>query len=215
MSGTRLSALIPHPSSLAVEAAIRGRRSVRRYRPDPVSDEDLAAVLEAGRWAPSPHNAEPWRFVVLQTRDARVRLAMAMGRRWREDLGRDGLAADVIEAELRKSFRRITDAPAAIVVCLCADGLDAYPDGPRQQAELLMAAHSVGAAVQNMMLVAYGRGLATGWMCAPLFCPDVVADALGLPSNWIAQGLITAGRPEAWPEARERRPTADLVRRVE
>ncbi len=199
----------------AVETAIRGRRSVRRYRPDPVPEEELAVVLEAARWAPSPHNAEPWRFVVLGSREARARLATAMGDRWRRDLGRDSLAPTAIEAEIGKSYRRITEAPAAVVVCLCADGLDAYRDAPRQQAELLMAAQSVGAAVQNIMLVAFDRGLATGWMCAPLFCPEVVADALRLPKGWMAQGLITLGYPVAWPEARQRRPADELVRRVD
>ena len=201
--------------TVSVDDAIRGRRSVRRYRSDAVPQEDIAMVLEAARWAPSPHNAEPWRFAVLGSRLARSRLATAMGARWRGDLGRDGIAPEAIEAEIRKSFRRIVEAPAAIVVCLCAEGLDTYPDPWREQAEMLMAAHSVGAAVQNMMLMAYGRGLATGWMCAPLFCPDAVAAALELPADWIAQGLITLGYPVAWPEVRERRPADELVRRVE
>src|SRR5581483_2825555 len=194
-----------------VDRAIRGRRSVRSFRPDPISNNDLDAVLDAARWAPSPHNAEPWRFVVLRSRAAKDRLARAMGARWGEDLARDGWAPDAIEAEQRKSIRRIVEAPAGIVVCLTSEGLDAYPDAGRQRAELMMAAHSVGAAVQNMMLAAFARGLATGWMCAPLFCPDVVREALGLSADLNPQGLITIGYPVAWPKVRERRPTAELV----
>ncbi len=199
------------PIRVSIEQAIRGRRSVRRYRPDPVPDEDVSAVLDAARWAPSPHNAEPWRFVVLADRESRVRLAEAMGERWRADLAGDSVAPETIEAEVRSSFRRITGAPVAIVVCLTREGLDEYPDSARQQAELLMAAHSVGAAVQNMMLAAYDRGLSTGWMCAPLFCPDVVIAALGLPSDWIAQGLITLGYPAKSPDAAARGPLEKLV----
>lgn len=198
-------------SRFSVEQAIRGRRSVRRYRPDPVPDEDVSAILDAARWAPSPHNAEPWRFVVLADRDAKIRLAEAMGERWRADLAGDSVAPEMIEAELRKSVRRISGAPAAIVVCLTREGLDDYPDSARQQAELLMAAHSVGAAVQNMMLAAHDRGLATGWMCAPLFCPEVVVAALGLPSDWVAQGLITLGYAATSPEAPTRGPLDQLV----
>lgn len=201
----------PRGAAHPVGQAIEGRRSVRKYRAEPVSEANLSAVLEAARWAPSPHNAEPWRFVLLRTREAKERLALAMGSRWSEDLARDGLGAEAIAAELRQSHRRITEAPVAIVVCLCREGLDQYPDAARQQAELLMAAHSVGAAIQNMMLVAYERGLASGWMCAPLFCPDVVAEALGLPPDLVAQGLITLGYPVVWPEARQRRPMSELV----
>lgn len=196
---------------LAVEEAIRGRRSVRRYRPDAVPEADVWAVLEAARWAPSPHNAQPWRFVLLRGREGKERLAVAMGERWREDLARDGHDGEFIAGELRKSHRRIVGAPVVIVVCLCGDSLEQYPDTHRQQAEWLMAAHSVGAAVQNTMLAAYERGLATGWMCAPLFCPEVVVEALGLPGDWVAQGLITLGYPVAWPETSARRPIGELA----
>jgi F420 biosynthesis protein FbiB-like protein len=124
------------------------------------------------------------------------------------------MSAEAIERELRISRRRITEAPVVIVACLVDEGLDQYPDPKRQLAEQLMAAHSLGAAVQNVMVGAYTRGLATCWMCAPLFCPDVVVDALGLPSDFKPQGLITLGYAEAWPDARERRLMPELVREV-
>lgn len=195
----------------AVDAAIRGRRSVRAYRPDPIPEAELAEILDAARWAPSPHNAEPWRFTVVRGQDTRRRLAAAMGSRWAEDLARDGVAPEVIERELRESYRRITEAPTVIVVSLASDGLDTYPDARRQQAELLMATQSLGAAVQNIMLAAYVRGIATGWMCAPLFCPEIVVATLGLPPELTPQGLITMGYPRSWPPVRKRRPMRDLV----
>jgi F420 biosynthesis protein FbiB-like protein len=195
----------------AVDEAIHGRRSVRAYRPDPISEDDLMAILDAARWAPSPHNSEPWRFAVLRDPPAKERLVAAMGERWARDLRRDGVPPDVIDRELRESHRRITEAPVVVIVSLTAEGLDAYPDPARQRAELLMAAHSVGSAVQNIMLAAYARGIATGWMCAPLFCPDVVVAALGLPTELTPQGLITMGYPVSWPKLRKRRVMDDLV----
>jgi len=134
-----------------------------------------------------------------------------MGERWVEDLRRDGWSAEAIDKEVRKSHRRITEAPVVIVACLCAEGLDAYPDSQRQMAEYLMAAHSLGAAVQNIMVAAYARGLGTCWMCAPLFCPEVVVQALGVSNELKPQGLITVGYPMGWPEARQRRPMVELV----
>jgi nitroreductase len=56
-------------------ALFKGRRSIRRYRPDPVPDELLAQVLEAGQWAPSASNRQPWDFIVV--RDAEMRRAVA------------------------------------------------------------------------------------------------------------------------------------------
>jgi F420 biosynthesis protein FbiB-like protein len=194
-----------------VDQAIHGRRSVRAYRPDAVPEDDLAAILDAARWAPSPHNSEPWRFVVLRDPEPKERLARDMGDRWTADLARDGWTPEAIAAELDKSYGRITEAPVVVVVCLTSEGLDTYPDPARQQAELMMAAHSVGSAVQNMMLTAYARGLATGWMCAPLFCPEVVVRALGVSEELSPQGLITMGYPDAWPKLRKRRAMNDLV----
>ena len=194
-----------------VDAALHGRRSVRAYRQDPVPEDELAAILEAARWAPSPHNSEPWRFAVLHGLAPKERLAARMGERWAGDLLGDGIAPEVISRELAESRRRITEAPVVVIVSLVREGLDDYPDPARQLAEQMMAAHSVGAAVQNVMLAAYARGIATGWMCAPLFCPDIVVDALGLADDLTPQGLITMGYPVEWPKLRKRRPMDDLV----
>jgi nitroreductase len=55
--------------------AIRDRRSVRAFRPQPVEREKLEAILEAGRWAPSGKNTQPWRFVVVESAAKRAELA--------------------------------------------------------------------------------------------------------------------------------------------
>jgi nitroreductase len=59
----------------------------------------------------------------------------------------------------------------------------------------MMAAQSVAVAAQNILLMAHTEGLGACWMCAPLFCPDVVRAALSLPADWEAQALITVGFP--------------------
>lgn len=55
----------------AVLSAIRERRSVRKFTPEPVGREDLLAILEAGRWAPSGKNGQPWRFLAIGAGDPR------------------------------------------------------------------------------------------------------------------------------------------------
>jgi nitroreductase len=64
--GDDMSTTLPSPE--ATLELLRTRRSIRRYRPDPVPDEMLAQILEAGRWAPSASNRQPWRFVVVRDR---------------------------------------------------------------------------------------------------------------------------------------------------
>jgi nitroreductase len=60
-----------------VVKAIRERRSIRKYKSDPISDEDLNVVLQAGRWAPSASNKQPWHFVVVRDEQGREELAKA------------------------------------------------------------------------------------------------------------------------------------------
>jgi coenzyme F420-0:L-glutamate ligase/coenzyme F420-1:gamma-L-glutamate ligase len=190
---------------------IRGRRSVRAFRPEPLAREQIEAVLEAARWAPSPHGRQPWRFVVAQAAAAKERLAAAMGAEWRAQLALDGQDAATIEARFRKSHERITGAPVVIVPCLYLEELDVYPDPERQAAETTMAVQSLGCAVQNMLLAAYSMGFDGGWMCAPLFCQGAVRAALGLDDALHPHALIPLGYAAKEPARRPRRPLAELI----
>ncbi len=176
-------------------AVVRGRRSIRRYTPAPVSRAAIEHALEAARWAPSAHNRQPWRFAVVIDPAQRAGLAGAMGQRFRTDLLADGLSPDAVEAQVARSVQRITTAPALIAVFLSMRDMDYYPDERRQQAERTMAVQSTSLAVQNLLLALHIQGLGACWMCAPLFCPEVVRDALDVPADWEAQALITVGEP--------------------
>ncbi|MBI3762457.1 MAG: nitroreductase family protein, partial [Chloroflexi bacterium] len=174
---------------------IRSRRSIRRYTADRVSPEIVERLLTAAIWAPSAHNRQPWRFVVLTESGAKERLASQMGAHLRADRLADGDPPEVIERDAARSHARITGAPVVIVVCLTMAEMDHYPDTRRKKAEYLMAAQSVAMAVQNLILASHAEGLGACWMCAPLFCADTVQAALDLPDDWEAQAVITLGHP--------------------
>ncbi|QIN85071.1 TIGR03668 family PPOX class F420-dependent oxidoreductase [Rubrobacter tropicus] len=192
--------------------AIRGRRSVRRYLPKPVPEEAVGRVLEAARWAPSPHGRQPWRFAVVTKEETKSRLAGAMGGEWRSNLEMDGQDAQVVEKRLEGSRRRLFDAPVLVLICLYPEDLDAYPDPARQQSETTMAVQSLGAAAQNALLAAYDQGLDAGWMCAPLFAPEKVVEALGLDPKLVPHALLTLGYAEGDPPKRRgRTPLENLI----
>ncbi|HVB65102.1 MAG TPA: nitroreductase family protein [Nitrolancea sp.] len=205
----------PAPRDLTFEELLRGRRSVRRMRADPIPREIVHQVLEAARWAPSPHGTQPWRFVVLQSSVLRERLTDAMAESWQHNLSMDGQNADIVAKRLEGSRRRMLESPVIILVSLFTDDLDRYPDPARQESEITMAIQSLGACIQNMLLAAYRLGIDAGWMCAPLFCPDIVRDALELPDSHIPHALIPLGYAAADPRRRERRPLSELVTRWE
>jgi PPOX class probable F420-dependent enzyme len=193
----------------------RGRRSVRAFQQRAVPRAALETMIEAARWAPSPHGRQPWRFVVLTQDKPKQALAAAMGTDWRHVLEMDGQQAATIQLRLEKSHERIRTAPALILACLYLDDLDQYPDAGRQRAEEIMAIQSLGAAIQNMLLAAYAQGLDTGWMCAPLFTPETVREALSLDARLIPHALIPVGYEEHPPKRRPHRPIDELIVRFE
>lgn len=192
--------------------ALRGRRSVRRYLDKEVPPDSIEQVLEAARWAPSPHGRQPWRFALVTKDATKEKLADAMGEEWRSNLQMDGQPQEIVEKRLEGSRHRLLDAPVLVLLCLYLKDLDDYPDEVRQQDEATMAVQSLGAAAQNILLAAYGQGLDAGWMCAPLFCPGKVVEALGLDETLVPHALLTlgyaAGDP---PKRRNRRPIDELV----
>ena len=175
----------------------------------------LEEMIEAARWAPSPHGAQPWRFVVLTRPEAKRALAEAMGDEWRRTLAMDGEDEEIVARRLHLSRQRIEQAPALILACLYLADLDRYPDPDRQRAEEVMAIQSLGAAIQNMLLAAYSLGLDTGWMCAPLFAPQTVRAALDLDASLIPHALIPVGYKAAEPRRRPHRPASELIVRFD
>ncbi len=190
---------------------VRGRASVRSFDGRPVPRHLVRQILEAAAWAPSPHGRQPWRFAVVTNPERKKQLAEAMGDAWQYQLALDGDPPEVIAARREGSRRRVLEAPALIIPCLYTAVLDRYPDEERQQAEELMAVQSLGAATQNMLLMAYALGLDSGWMCAPLFCPDVVGAALGLPVDLPPHAMIAIGYRGREPRRRPRLPLDELV----
>jgi nitroreductase len=101
---------------------IRSRRSIRKYEPDPISEEEINKILEAGRWAPSADNSQPWRFIVLRSEEVRKKLA------------------DVLTWG-----RFLSQAPLGIAVTV-NPGASNHPveDGAAATQNMLLEAHSLG-----------------------------------------------------------------------
>ena len=190
---------------------LASRRSIRRYRLDPIPADVVRRLVQAAGAAPSAHNRQPWRYVVITDDAAKTALATAMGRRLAEDRARDGDDPEAIRLDVARSFTRITGAPVVILACLTLGEMDAYPDARRREAEFLMAVQSTAMATQNVLLAAHAEGLGACWLCAPLFCQETVRAALALPGDWQPQGLITLGHPQQPGKERPRKPLADIL----
>lgn len=191
---------------------IDARRSVRRYHSSAIGVDVVERLLAAASRAPSAHNRQPWRFAALNDMERKHALATAMGDKLRQDRAADGDTPDIIDADVARSYQRITQAPLVIVVFVDMTEMDRYPDDARNEAEYLMAVQSTAMATQNLLLAAQAEGLGASIMCAPLFCSDIVTGSLDLPSNWRAQMLLTIGAPVAPGRDRPRKPLDQIAR---
>jgi len=192
--------------SASVPAFIAARRSIRSFLPQPVPRGIVDGFVEAACNAPAPHHSRPWRWVVVDTAEAKAALADGMGARWREDLEADAVDPAQIDELVAASRAKILDAPTVVLGCLTWDGLDRYPDARRQQAEWGMALLSLGAAVENLMLAAADGGYASCWVAAPIFCPEAARDALGLDREGLPHAMVLVGIPDARDAGRPRPP---------
>lgn len=187
------------------------RRSIRIYRDEPVPVQLVNQLLTVAGQAPSAHNRQPWRWVVVATPDTRRALADAMAIDFGNDLRQDGIDSDTIEKMVTRSRQRIGGAPMLVLPCVTMEDMDTYPDPARQHHEWQMAVQSVALASQNLMLAAHAVGLGSCWICAPLFCAPTVQTALALPATWEPQAIITLGYPAAEGRVRPRKNIDDIT----
>jgi len=190
---------------------LRTRRSIRRFKPDPVPAEALERVLQTAAFAPSAHNDQPWRFAVLTSAENKSLLSETLAADFHRDLQMDGLPEADMQARLERSRRRINEAPVVIILCMDTSGMDDYPDAKRQQAEKTMAVQSVALAGLQLMLAAHAEGLGSVWTCGPLFAPKVVHSALNLPAAWQPQAMIFMGYPDETPKPKELKTISELA----
>jgi coenzyme F420-0:L-glutamate ligase/coenzyme F420-1:gamma-L-glutamate ligase len=186
---------------LGAADVLPARRTIRSFTTEQV---DLAAVnraIAAAITAPAPHHSEPWRFVVVASAEARIRLLDAMLEAWVADLRGDGFTEEQIARRTRRGLP-LREAPLVIVPCLETSAAHAYPDERRSRAEEAMFTVAMGAATQNLLVALAVENLGSAWISSALFCQDVTAAALDLPPGWRPMGAIAVGHPAGAPPHR-------------
>ena len=183
---------------MSLSDVIKKRRSIRKYLPRQVPNSIVKEVLAAAGWAPSAHNSQPWRFIVLADASVKRRLADAMADAWAKDLQRDGIT---VESDKRtERVERFATAPVLVLACLTVVDLRKFPDSERQMCERDLAVQSFGAALQNLLLAAHAKGLGACWFCAPAFCKETVRKILKIPDAVEPQAFVAMGYPAEKPK---------------
>ena len=188
-----------------LQALMQTQRAVRRLRTDPISADVLERILQAGAWAPSGGNVQPWRMVVVQ--DALVR--KGIGDLYRPQWAKYGAGSrkqlERLEGEAKARQARMLeaadhlgehlgDAPVILVFCFNPN-LMAITDANLGHPSVV-GGGSVYPAVQNVMLAARAEGV--GCVLTTLLCFEETAmkELLGIPDDWFTCGVVPLGYPE-------------------
>jgi len=191
---------------------LQTRRSVRRFKPDPVPDSVIQNILCTATYAPSAHNRQPWRLCVVTDLPVKSKLAEAMAIDFERDLTRDGVPPEKINLQIKRSKDRIIAAPVVILLCLDMSEMDSYPDEKRQYAERMMAIQSVAAAGLQLLLAAHAEGLGGVWVCSPLFAQETIQKTLNLSTSWEPQAMFFVGYPDEAPKIKVMKDLGSLVK---
>ena len=185
---------------------MRTRRSVRRFKQEPVPTPVVERILQTAAFAPSAHNLQPWRFVVVETIIAKEKLEKALTDKMRIDMAAQGSTHEEIDSRVERSFRRINEAP--VIILLCRDLTAIRKEEPEEH---IMAVQSVALAGLQLLFATHAEGLGGNWICWPLYAQEAVQDALDLPCSWEPQGMIIIGHPDEIPKEKIRKPIEEVI----
>ena len=191
---------------------LRTRRSIRRFKPDPVPDSILRDILHTATYAPSAHNRQPWHFIVLTDSSSKKHLSDAMAEEFLRDLEKDNLTLEEIAKRVNRSRERMTGAPIVVILCLDMSEMDNYPDDRRRKAEYLIGIQSAANAGMQLLLAAHAEGLGGVWVCSPMFAQETVQKALNISKMWEPQAMFLLGYPLEIPAIRGRKQIEEVTR---
>jgi len=175
---------------MEVIKAIRDRRSVRKYKSDPVDESTVNAVLEAAALAPSWANTQCWRFIVVR------------------DPGVKSKLADVLRERRNPASDALNEAPVVIVAC-AERGRSGFYKGEQVTDKGDWFMFDVALAMNNLTLAAHDKGLGT--VHIGVFDAPAVAALLEVPEDIAVVEMTPLGYPDQEPKAPPRKPLADLV----
>ena len=166
-----------------VYEAISKRRSIRRYKSEPVAKEQLDRVLEAARWAPSWKNLQCWKFIVVTGDAEKASIAAAL-------------------ADTNPGKKAMLTAPIDIVLCA-----DPQKSGIMGDQNYYLV--DCGITMEHLVLAACAEGLGTCWIGA--FDEATVKKAMDVPAEWRVVAMTPLGHPDQTPPPGRRKEPTEII----
>jgi len=191
---------------------LKNRRSYKfGFDSKKVDKKIIEECIELARWAPSAHNGQYWRYIILSKGSLRNRLIDKINEKLRFDLEKDGRAESFIRNKINKTRRDFLEAPFLILLCLDSRDLEKYPDEERSQNEFILGIQSVSCSAIYLLIAFEVENLAACWYCAPLFTKEIIKEVLKLPESYIPMAFFTVGYPLKPVKAPPRKNLNDII----
>ncbi len=195
---------------------IKKRRSVRRFKTDPIPDDFIGKIIEAARWAPSGANSQPWDFIIVKDDEVKGKISDIL-KDWAAHARRAELTRDV---DMR--FPTVANPPpelgyrsAPVWIILCGDPRtkDAYPLLASLNCGDSIFISSLASAFLYMHLAAASLGLASQWLSSTSdpYVQSLVKELLAIPRKLEIYDTMIVGYPAYEPGPRMVRQSAEMV----
>jgi nitroreductase len=198
-----------------VIVTIKDRRSIRNYTKQKIPADLVETIINAGKYAPSAENRQPWKFIVISdlkklqslSQQVKKRIAHVLKHKWKWKFRYPELTDQRIIFFLREISQSENDTifHNAPVLVLVVTTDQAFND------------ESCACAAQNMMLAAWSLGIGSCWIGFIKFleADPKILSKLGIPEDYHISASLTFGYPEKIPKASFRKPTATIIRHIE
>ncbi|MDZ4230931.1 MAG: nitroreductase family protein [Dehalococcoidales bacterium] len=200
-------------------ALLKKRRSIRRFKPDPIPDGYIEKIIEAARWAMSGANAQPWEFIVVRDENTRKKIVDIYQRNnqaWPVEKTRiKELRFPSMAEGPRNEPPGFKDAPVFIVVC----------GDPRTFQATLLVTHflpydggmgsiyykGIANATQNICLAAAALGLGSQWLSWQSNMESALKALLDIPDELTVHTIVPIGYPAYQPAPTYRRELDEIT----
>ncbi len=198
-----------------LEILLKSRRSYKlEFSNKKIEESVIKECIEIARWAPSAHNGQFWRYIIMEQGKLRETLIKNINSKLGEDLFKDGKSRNFIEKKIEKTKNQFLRSPYLILLCLDTQDLEKYSDQEREKNEYVMGVQSISASATYLLLAFEVRGLSACWYCAPLFTKEIIKNTLNLPSSFIPMAFFTVGKSLKTQKIPKRKELKDIIFKV-
>ncbi len=188
---------------------VKRRRTVRKFKPDPLPDNCIEKIIEVARWAPSGFHTQPWEFVVIKNKQVKDAIINVLDRNAPAITKQ---SVDELSDSPRQSFR---DAPAFIILLADWRAKTGLPGLPKEKNPMVTGVYqsSLASAFLYLHLAAAALGLASQWYTAASR-PEAekeIRKIIGIPESLSIYDMMVLGYPAAPPNVKELRPLREMI----